>query len=437
MKRKRMAVYSVATIFVLMTLPSISAIEYNTTPKLKPRYWAIIIAPPGSADVNDLFVKDAKYLQDTLIHSGWNKRHIKSLLYEDATSSNFVNAIKWIAANDAPSDTTLICMIDHGFAGGFKTYSDCMLYSDLDAELDKLDSGAIGIIIDACYSGSAIPYLQQDGRVIITACRDDETAGSGLVRILCSGLIGFADKKEGVGNNNGAVSLEEAFDFYFSEGYDFNWFPQIQDNYEDELDVTFLDAGYDKIDQFPNFHCNGGHFVSVGMNSECDDYQVSQSFRPTVNVLTKVLLMVDHYPQIADFDVTVSIRKNLDGSDLTSVSVSASKLYEYSGYHVFDFQDIKVIENDTYYIVVRVLPGDPMHYSLAGRADNSYERGEHLISSDYGQTWHINQFISDLFFATYGYNSGKAKAINTPILNFLKNHPNIFPLLQKLVQQLQ
>jgi hypothetical protein len=34
------------------------------------------------------------------------------------------------------------------------------------------------------------------------------------------------------------------------------------------------------------------------------------------------------------------------------------------------------------------------------------------------------------------YTKSKTKIINTPILNFLDTHPNLFPLLQKLIQQL-
>jgi len=34
-------------------------------------------------------------------------------------------------------------------------------------------------------------------------------------------------------------------------------------------------------------------------------------------------------------------------------------------------------------------------------------------------------------------NATKNKAINTPFINFLQSHPNLFPLLQKIIQQLR
>jgi hypothetical protein len=50
------------------------------------------------------------------------------------------------------------------------------------------------------------------------------------------------------------------------------------------------------------------------------------------------------------------------------------------------------------------------------------------ISEPFGAVYDVN-------FKLYG-NVKSSKIINRPILNFLQNHPNLFPLLQKLLQQL-
>ncbi|HEX08531.1 MAG TPA: hypothetical protein ENG38_01815, partial [Thermoplasmatales archaeon] len=61
-------------------------------------------------------------------------------------------------------------------------------------------------------------------------------------------------------------------------------------------------------------------------------------------------------------DITVSIRKDLYGSDLVSMSLSKDKVSKYAAWVEFDFPDISVTSGSTYYIVVHTSGGDEKHY---------------------------------------------------------------------------
>jgi len=58
-------------------------------------YWGIFICYNDSG-----FVERAERVRKTLISQGWLEDHIKTLYYENATKTNFINAISWVAENE-------------------------------------------------------------------------------------------------------------------------------------------------------------------------------------------------------------------------------------------------------------------------------------------------------------------------------------------------
>lgn len=388
---------SVDSIILRETIRNITMKE-----NLEKKFWAVIV---GSNPFNDScgsgFICKAQYLKNILSSFCCMNYHLTTLLDQNATKSNLINAIDWIAQNDKPSDITLIYLNDHGGRGYFCLSGGNMQYDELNKELDKLDSSAIGIIINACHSGSAISYLQQEGRVVVTSCRENETCGD-FSSYLFTGLVGFADKKDGIGNNNGVVSLEETFNFCINE-YDWVWMdeqPQIQDNYTGQLNLTFPDGGYDQIDQF---HNRTMKYDTVG--SIFRGYQSAQSFKPSFEVLTKVQLVINRDKNSNPrHPLMISIRKNLTGEDLTSIEVQAYRVKKCIGYQLIDFQDINVNPGSTYYIVCRTAPDENDGYFWAGGDENCYDNGEYFQSLDNGETWHYGDLDEeqDLFFVTYG-----------------------------------
>lgn len=152
----------------------------------------------------------------------------------------------------------------------------------------------------------------------------------------------------------------------------------------------------DHIDQ-QQTNCDG--YRPVG---EINPY-IAQSFKPTFNRLTRIELKVQKDYSLTG-NVLVSIRTTLEGEDLTSVSVPMIEL-PLQDWFVFDFPNITVTPEDTYYIVLCYTIGDSFAW---GESHNDYYiRGEAWEYTP-GQGWNpAPSWYSDTCFKTYGYSENQ------------------------------
>ena len=173
------------------------------------------------------------------------------------------------------------------------------------------------------------------------------------------------------------------------------------------------------------------------------DFHVAQEFKPTKEDLTAVALYFFNLEAPSDVDITVIIRDSLDGVDLTTITINADdKNMKPDGWVMFDFDDITIIPEETYYIVCYASDGViNFCYCWLFDVNNKYDRGI-AWSSEFGGPW-IDledpgwdpEFVElDLCFITYFQEPPKNKAINSPFLNFLEQHPHLFPLLRQLLR---
>ena len=177
-------------------------------------------------------------------------------------------------------------------------------------------------------------------------------------------------------------------------------------------------------------------------------YHVAQEFKPTKEDLTAVALYFFNRNAPSNTDITVSIRESLDGSDLAKKTIDAdSKRIKAKGTWVlFDFDDITIIPEETYYIMCYASSGGEVNNTYCWFFDigNKYDRGIAWASNDSGETWidledpfHDDPDYShwieiDLCFITYYLKPKSTQYIN-PLLKFLENHPRMFPLLRQLL----
>ena len=174
-------------------------------------------------------------------------------------------------------------------------------------------------------------------------------------------------------------------------------------------------------------------------------FHVAQEFKPTKEDLTAVALYFFSYNATSNIDITVIIRESLDGVDLTTKTINADDKIKKKGgtWVMFDFDDITIIPEETYYIVCYASGGEPYkYYCWSFDVANEYDRGIAYQSDDSGETWDDledppgwdPEFVElDLCFITYFQEPPKNKAINSPFLQFLENHPHLFPLLRQLL----
>ena len=170
----------------------------------------------------------------------------------------------------------------------------------------------------------------------------------------------------------------------------------------------------------------------------------AQGFKPTQEPLTNVQLYLFKYGDPpAGIEITVSIRDEINGSDLTTKTINADDVGITGSptWVFFNFEDITLIPEETYYIVCRGSDGsDQNAYCWLFDVDDPYPRGEAWIS-EADVNWNPLEEVlpqyngPDFCFKTY-FKETSSIAINTPILNFLENHPNMVPLLQRLLQRL-
>ena len=130
-------------------------------------------------------------------------------------------------------------------------------------------------------------------------------------------------------------------------GYNTNIFTNSYLIYDKEIDKGISFLYHDgELDQ-ENTDWEGAGLAGLA-------YPMAQSFKPTLNLLTRIELIAWRVgnPQ---GNLTISIREKISGTDLTSISILAENIpLEYglpALWTGFDFPDINVIPEHTYYIV--------------------------------------------------------------------------------------
>ena len=129
---------------------------------------------------------------------------------------------------------------------------------------------------------------------------------------------------------------------------------------------------------------------------------LAQSFKPSLGTLTRIELLIIREPTTS-YSVKISIRDNLLGSDIVSVTKQPGDfpIKPIIEWTEIDFQDIYVVPGETYYIVCTTNNPLPNAYNWWGSGNNPYERGDAYFSYNQGSSW-VTQPTIDLCFKTYG-----------------------------------
>ena len=196
------------------------------------------------------------------------------------------------------------------------------------------------------------------------------------------------------------------------------------------------------IDQEQTTNSGYGMIISTPL-------MMAQSFMPSIENLTAVQLWLFKFGSPPNgVEITVSIRKEKNGPDLTTKTINANTagITDSPTWVWFDFDDITVMPEETYYITCYASGGGLTKncYCWLFNINSTYDRGKAWYSKDNGVTWitlwEWSGFDpeweeSDFCFKTY-FKQSRDKSINTPLQQFFQNHPYLFPLLKKLLQLL-
>ena len=132
----------------------------------------------------------------------------------------------------------------------------------------------------------------------------------------------------------------------------------------------------------------------------------AQSFQPSTTPLTKVIIKIKKV-LIINEPLIVSIRKNLTGTDMIVLPLLGSQIPFNTFWVEFDFKDIEVEIDKTYYLVVRSTSSQSYWWlRQSNNTGDPYKRGQTWQSVDNGLHWESlndDNFFVDCTFQTYSY----------------------------------
>jgi len=171
--------------------------------------------------------------------------------------------------------------------------------------------------------------------------------------------------------------------------------------------TSFSNTNSDELDQ------SNTNTVGAGLGCMYPDTQIlfAQSFHPTLSTLTRIsLFMFKTGHPSSDNELTLSIRKSLDGSDLVTITINQDDVSPTGNWPIFDFPDLKVNVYEEYFMILRATAGNSGQnnacYWLFG-TNNPYKNGNAYLND--GTTWILFDLpdimpSADFCFKTYGIN---------------------------------
>ena len=147
------------------------------------------------------------------------------------------------------------------------------------------------------------------------------------------------------------------------------------------------------------------YYIHIGSDPDItyDFLTVAQEFKPTKRALTRVELLVCR-GVYATYPLTVAIKDDLRGPDLTSISINSESIpTDDFTWIEFDFDDIDVTPGFSYYIVCTTVEEPNNRYKWGLTIYDLYQNGSISWSLD-GQEWYFDSGI-DTAFKTYGFNN--------------------------------
>jgi hypothetical protein len=170
-------------------------------------------------------------------------------------------------------------------------------------------------------------------------------------------------------------------------------------------------------------------------------FWLAQEFKPTKDKLNAVAIKMFKRGYVQyDHIITVSIRDNLNGGDLTVKTLVEDDWFFDRNWVLFNFENITIIPESTYYIICR---GETGEYDKSWLwyydYNNTYDRGATWYSEDSGETW--DKIVDperpevDFCFVTY-WQIPKNRMINSQFSNLYSSFTNLFPILRLVLQQI-
>jgi len=181
-------------------------------------------------------------------------------------------------------------------------------------------------------------------------------------------------------------------------------------SYDDQDDSSEGPVWSFTTEDYSDYEINqesGEYETGIILNRVFNIYKNAQSFKPSVNVLSKIQLYLRKSGMPFE-DLEMIICDDSSGEpDITNSLVSVSKkpleIDNSYSWIEFNFNDIFVKPGETYYIILKTSGGSGHNYYLWGRSDSDvYEYGAHWTYTQVVDRWQGPITRGDYSFKTFG-----------------------------------
>lgn len=115
------------------------------------------------------------------LYGGFKEDNIYKLYDENMTFHNFKLIIDDLVNRSNENDIILFLFAGHGERNLIYFSDRGVSYGEIEEELTRLKAKVQILIVDACYSGSAITYLKSEKRIVIASSRETEETYGGMI----------------------------------------------------------------------------------------------------------------------------------------------------------------------------------------------------------------------------------------------------------------
>lgn len=131
------------------------------------------------------------------------------------------------------------------------------------------------------------------------------------------------------------------------------------------------------------------------------NYQIAQSFVPTLGNLTRIQLYLSKIGNIQT-NLSLIIRNQISSNDLANMTINFSNVTETKEWIEFNYTSVELQVGKPYYLIFKTTGGNENNsYQCYVSSTNLYDNGTNYYSSDGGTSWKQNS-SRDLCFKTFG-----------------------------------
>jgi len=399
----------VGTLLPIQDVPlQAGSVEKSSNTGYERQYWAFLVGIGTYADHPEAnrpdMILEVNDFQNLLLQSPWwSADHIRMLTAENATVRNILAGFRWLSKMASPDDVVIVYLSTHGMYlpfdlppkdetdgldeflvsyWGFAYNTSFVTDDTINMCLNKLKSNNVCLIVDSCYAGGFNDHWRllksrppQNRVILMGSCEDELSYSGGFAPYLIDGLRGYADT-----NQDGIVTAEETFAYAQPRSIP-RQNPTIYDGYPGELPLTTDTIHKSSSSQSSNQQ-EGTSLSPIGYLGVTAEtavlcgYVTNSSGQPVTNAVVTVSGRINYQEYYTNSTMTDPTGFYFMHVPAMRIRITASA----QGYCDKNVGQLQVIENNTYWVNVSLVPHPPETAIVCGYI-TSAQNGSPLVAN--------------------------------------------------------